>query len=83
MRVPVGTPYRALAALLLGAMAIALAYGWRAPLAGVVVVFGAVALLPALTPVYYNELLLPFVSPFSPRSGSAATRATASCSPGC
>ena len=50
--------------MLLGAIAAALVLGRRAPLAGVVVVFGAVALLPALSRVYYDELLLPFVAPF-------------------
>lgn len=62
--VPAGTPYRALAAVLLGATAIAVVFGSRAPLAAVAVSFGTVALLTALTRVYYDELLLPFVAPF-------------------
>ena len=62
--VPAGTPHRGLAALLLGAMAVGLVNGRRAPLVGVVLVFGAVALLPALSREYYENLLLPFTMPF-------------------
>ena len=62
--VPAGTPYRWLAAPLLTAVAIAVAFGRRAPLVAVVVTFGTLALLPALTHVYYDELALPFAMPF-------------------
>ncbi len=62
--VPAGTPHRGVAALLLGAMAVGLVNGRRAPLVGVVLVFGAVALLPALSREYYENLLLPFTMPF-------------------
>jgi signal transduction histidine kinase len=62
--VPPGTPHRALAAVLLGAMAVALVGGRRAPLLGALVAFSALALLPALSRTYYDELLLPFATPF-------------------
>lgn len=62
--VPEGTPYRPLAAVLFTAVAVAVVFGARAPLAAVAVSFGTVALLTALTRVYYDELLLGFVAPF-------------------
>src|SRR4051812_10574415 len=62
--VPAGTPHRPLAALLLAALAVALVAGRRAPLAGVFVAYGVLALLPVLSSTYYEEMLLPFASPF-------------------
>ena len=62
--VPPDTPYRGLAALLLAAIAVAVVAGRRAPLIGALVVFGATAALPALSHVYYDELVLPFAAPF-------------------
>src|SRR5688572_22728544 len=62
--VPADTPHRALAAVLLGALAIAVVEGRRAPLAGAIAGSGIVALLPALSPVYYEQLFLVFAAPF-------------------
>jgi signal transduction histidine kinase len=62
--VPEGTAYRGVAALLLALIAAGLALGPRAPLAGVIVVFGGVAAICALSPEYYRELSLPFAAPF-------------------
>src|SRR4051794_33498157 len=63
--VPADTPHRALVALLLGVLAGALVAGRRAPLLGALVIFGVVALLPALSVVYYDELFLAFAAPFA------------------
>src|SRR4051812_40688899 len=62
--VPAGTPYRGLAAILLGGLAIAVVEGRRAPLAGALAAYGIVALLPALSHVYYEKLFLAFAAPF-------------------
>ena len=48
----------------MGALALALVGGRRAPLAGALVAFGVLALLPVLSRTYYDELFLPFASPF-------------------
>ena len=63
-RVPAGTPYRPLAALLLAALAVAVVGGRRFPLAGALTGSGVVALLPALSRAYYDELFLPFAATF-------------------
>ena len=63
-RVPAGTPHRPLAALLLAALAVAVVGGRRSPLAGALTGFSVVALLPALSRVYYDELFLPFAATF-------------------
>ena len=62
--VPDDAPHRPVAALLLVAIAGGLALGRRAPLVGLVVVFGAIALLTWLSGVYYDELAMPFAAPF-------------------
>jgi signal transduction histidine kinase len=62
--VPDGAAHRPLAALLLVVIAGGLALGPRAPLAGVVIVFGGVAAICSLSPEYYRELSLPFAAPF-------------------
>jgi signal transduction histidine kinase len=62
--VPAGTPYRALVALLLGVLAAATVAGRRFPLAGALTGYGIVALLPALSEVYYDKLFLSFAAPF-------------------
>ncbi len=64
LRAPAGTPHRLLAALALALMAGGLAAGRRAPLVGVLAVFGAIAVLPALSRVYYDDLVLPYLAPF-------------------
>lgn len=58
------TPYRALASLILLAMAVAVVTGRWFPLGALVTVFGGVALLPMLSRHYYDEMLLAFASPF-------------------
>jgi signal transduction histidine kinase len=62
--VPDGTQYRGIAAVLLAVIAGGLALGPRAPLAGVIVVFGGVTAICSLAPEYYTELSLPFAAPF-------------------
>jgi hypothetical protein len=62
--VPAGTPYRGLVAVLMVVLVGALLAGRRHPLGGLVVVYAIVALLPALSHTYYDELLLPFAAPF-------------------
>jgi signal transduction histidine kinase len=61
---PGDTPHRALAAVLLGVLAVAAVEGRRFPLAGALAGFAAVALLPALSRGYYEHLFLPFAIPF-------------------
>src|SRR3954470_9927452 len=60
--VPAGTPYRAVAALLLCVVAGGLAVGRRYPLAGLLAVAGAVALLPALSEAYYEHMVGPYAA---------------------
>src|SRR4051812_34107310 len=60
--VPANTPYRAVAALLLCVIAGGLAAGRRHPLAGILAVAGAVALLPALSPAYYEHMAGPYAA---------------------
>ena len=62
--IPAGTPYRLLVALLLGGLAFALVAGRRFPLEAALYGFATVALLPALSRVYYEELFLAFAAPF-------------------
>jgi signal transduction histidine kinase len=62
--VPADTPRRALAAVLLGVLAVATVEGRRFPLAGALTAYGIIALLPALSPVYYDKLFLSFAAPF-------------------
>src|SRR5262249_5419638 len=50
--VPEGTAYRGIAALLLAAIAAGLAVGPRAPLVGVLMVYGGIAALSSLSPAY-------------------------------
>ena len=59
-----GTPYRALAALILVALGVAVVAGRWYPLTGLLTVFSAVALLPMLSETYYEELFIPFATPF-------------------
>ncbi len=59
-----GTPYRAPAALLLVALGVAVVAGRWYPLIGLLTVFSAVALLPMLSETYYEELFIPFATPF-------------------
>ncbi|MBE2319042.1 hypothetical protein DVA67_023915 [Solirubrobacter sp. CPCC 204708] len=62
--VPAGTPYRALASLILVAMAVALVAGRWFPLTGALTIFAGAALLPLLSETYYHELLIAYASPF-------------------
>ncbi|MDA0172288.1 histidine kinase [Solirubrobacter taibaiensis] len=59
-----GTPYRALVSLILVALGVAVVAGRWYPLTGVLTVFSAVALLPMLSETYYEELFIPFATPF-------------------
>jgi len=59
-----GTPHRALAALILVALGVAVVAGRWYPLTGLLTVFSAVALLPMLSETYYEELFIPFATPF-------------------
>jgi signal transduction histidine kinase len=62
--VPADAPHRGWAALMLAAMAGGLALGPRAPVAGIVAVVGGLAVIGGLSPVYYDELGLPYGAPF-------------------
>ncbi|WP_169542328.1 sensor histidine kinase [Solirubrobacter soli] len=62
--VPADTPYRGLVFVLLGVLAVAVVEGRKYPLAGAVTGYGVVALLPALSHVYYDQLFLAFAAPF-------------------
>ena len=75
--VPADTPYRALAALLLAAIAVALASDGARRWPACWSCSARVALLPALSRVYYDELLLPFASPFVAAYWLGALRAAA------
>ena len=59
-----GTPHRALAALTLVALGVAVVAGRWYPLTGLLTVFSAVALLPMLSETYYEKLFIPFATPF-------------------
>lgn len=58
------TPYRALASVILLAMAVAVVAGRWFPLTALLTVFAGVALLPMLSRQYYDEMFLAFASPF-------------------
>src|SRR4051812_26636708 len=62
--VPAGTPHRALVAVLLVVLVGALLFGRRHPLPAIVVAYAIVALMPALSHTYYDEMVLPFATPF-------------------